>query len=79
MLVLTRRVGERILIGDNISLVVLDSPNLSRVRLGIEAPASVHILREELLERLSPETVSKPVGNRSTSILGKTIVKFKGR
>ncbi len=79
MLVLTRKVGERILIGDDISVIFLTSNTPGRVRLGIEAPDDVHILREELKENLSPETVSKPVRKRSNTILGKTFVKFKGR
>ena len=47
MLVLSRKVGERILIGDKIAVTLLRvGPNA--VRLGIEAPKSVNIRREEL-------------------------------
>ncbi len=48
MLVLSRKVGERIIIADSIVLTVLESYG-NRVRLGITAPASVDIKREELL------------------------------
>lgn len=48
MLVLTRRFGESILIGEEIEVAVLGlTPN--QVRLGIRAPAAVPVVREELL------------------------------
>jgi carbon storage regulator len=47
MLVLTRRCGERIRIGDDIWVTVV-SLERGKVRLGIEAPRDVHILRQEL-------------------------------
>ncbi len=48
MLVLTRKRGQQIVIGDDITVTVLQSTN-GRVRLGISAPPEVAILREELL------------------------------
>lgn len=47
MLVLTRRPGQRILIDERIVVTVVSLKN-GQVRLGIEAPSDVHILREEL-------------------------------
>jgi carbon storage regulator len=47
MLVLTRKAGQRLLIGDNIRITVLDCQN-GRIKIGIEAPPDVMILREEL-------------------------------
>ena len=47
MLVLTRRPGQRIVIDDNIVVSVVSLKN-GQVRLGIDAPPSVHIVREEL-------------------------------
>jgi carbon storage regulator len=47
MLVLTRRIGEEIVIGDNIRVQVVEVQR-GRVRLGISAPDRVHILRGEL-------------------------------
>ena len=47
MLVLTRRTGERISIGDNIEIVVRRVTG-NRVTLGVEAPRDVRILRSEL-------------------------------
>jgi carbon storage regulator len=48
MLVLTRKAGERILIDSNIVIEVLEIQG-NRVRLGIQAPSGVNILREELI------------------------------
>ena len=48
MLVLTRKVGEEIVINDNIRVTVLAIRG-NQVRIGIQAPADVSIFREELL------------------------------
>lgn len=50
MLILTRREGETLLIGDNIEVTVL-AVSGSQVRIGIEAPRDVLVLREEVAER----------------------------
>jgi carbon storage regulator len=47
MLVLSRKIGEKLVIGDNITLVVSRVAG-NRVTLGIEAPADVRIVRGEL-------------------------------
>ena len=48
MLILTRRPGETILIGDNIQVTVVDVDR-NQVRIGIDAPQEVKIVREELI------------------------------
>jgi carbon storage regulator len=51
MLVLARKVGEKILIGENISVTVVRiAPGV--VRIGVEAPAEMPILREEIQSQL---------------------------
>ena len=55
MLVLTRKVGETIRIGDDIELTVLAVERGGNVRLGIAAPRSTRILRGELLEEVAGE------------------------
>jgi carbon storage regulator len=47
MLVLTRKIGERIRIGDTVTVRVLEVRG-TQVRLGVEAPADVRIFREEI-------------------------------
>jgi len=51
MLVLSRRIGESVVIGDNITVTVLDVRG-DVVRIGIEAPRSVAVNRAELLAEL---------------------------
>jgi len=54
MLVLSRKVGERILIGDNISVTVVRITG-GGVRLGVEAPPDMAVIRQELKGRLDQE------------------------
>ena len=56
MLVLTRKVGERILIGDDIVITVLDSRG-DGVRIGIDAPRGVKIQREEVVQAVTEANV----------------------
>lgn len=51
MLVLTRRVGERVLIGNSIVVTVASVDSEGRVRLGIDAPRDVEVDREEVRRR----------------------------
>ena len=53
MLVLTRKPGERLLIGDNVEMVVVEIRG-DRVKLGFVAPHDVPIFREEVLARSEP-------------------------
>jgi carbon storage regulator len=59
MLVLNRKVGERIVIEDNIVITVV-AVNGQQVRLGIEAPRSVSVWREELLAGRRSAAASLP-------------------
>jgi carbon storage regulator len=54
MLILTRKLGENIRIGDNIRIVILDIKG-SQVKLGIEAPSDVSVHREEIYEKIREE------------------------
>lgn len=55
MLVLARYENERIRIGNDIWIQVVKVRENGQVRIGIEAPADVQILREELIERIEGE------------------------
>ena len=57
MLVLTRKVGEEIYIGDQICVKVMEISG-NKVRLGIDAPTSLRIYREEVLARVKSENRS---------------------
>lgn len=58
MLILTRRHGESVRIGDDITVTVIELTG-NQIRLGIAAPRDVLILREELTER-EPAADSSP-------------------
>lgn len=51
MLILTRKVGENLLIGDNISITVL-SVRSNQVKIGVDAPKDVSVHREEIYHRI---------------------------
>lgn len=54
MLILTRRIGEKLIIDDDIVLTVLAVKG-SQVRIGVEAPENVGIYREEIYRRIQSE------------------------
>jgi carbon storage regulator len=58
MLVLSRKVGERILIGENISVTVVRIAG-GAVRIGVEAPAELPVIREELKGQLDEADANK--------------------
>jgi carbon storage regulator len=63
MLVLSRKLGEKIFIGENICITVVDIDR-GKIRLGIEAPRDVPIYRQELLPLKNGEA---PVAGASTA------------
>lgn len=65
MLVLTRKIGETIQIGDNIKIKILSTQG-DQVKIGIEAPKNVEIYRSEIYEQIQAE--NKQAGNLSTSL-----------
>ncbi len=54
MLILTRRVGETLMIGDDVSVTVLGVKG-NQVRIGVNAPRDVSVHREEIYERIKNE------------------------
>ncbi len=54
MLILTRRVGESVMIGDEVTVTVLRVKG-NQVRLGVNAPKTVSVQREEILQRIKRE------------------------
>lgn len=60
MLVLTRRIGEKIHIGDDITVTVLGIKG-NQIRLGVNAPQDVEVHREEIYRRVQAEKAGKAV------------------
>lgn len=60
MLCLTRKDNERIFIGDNVIITVLECRG-DRVRLGIEAPRDVSIHREEVFQAIRREAIQEEI------------------
>ena len=56
MLVLTRKLGEKIQIGDDISIVIMELKG-KQVKLGIEAPANIKVHREEIYQKIQDENI----------------------
>ncbi|MCB1761273.1 MAG: carbon storage regulator CsrA [Gammaproteobacteria bacterium] len=57
MLILTRRVGETLMIGDEVTVTVLGVKG-NQVRIGVNAPRDVTVHREEIYERIKQEQMS---------------------
>lgn len=58
MLILTRRPGESIRIGDNIEIIVVDHDRGS-VRIGVDAPRDIPVHRDEIYKRIQQERAGK--------------------
>lgn len=57
MLILTRRIGEKILINNDIEVIVLGVKG-NQVRIGVEAPKSISVHREEIQDRIDFENAN---------------------
>lgn len=67
MLVLTRKTGQKLIIGDNIEITVLETKG-DAVKIGIQAPRDVTIFREEIYEEIR-KTNQQATGSISSSVL----------
>ncbi len=64
MLILTRKIGESIVIGDNIIVKVVETGK-NTIRLGIDAPKDVTVLRQEVFESIQRENILSAKGEKA--------------
>ena len=67
MLILTRRVGETVMIGDEVAVTVLRVKG-NQVRLGVNAPKSISVQREEIFQRIKREGDSGQTAEHDASV-----------
>jgi carbon storage regulator len=66
MLILTRRVGETLMIGDDVTVTVLGVKG-NQVRIGVNAPKDVSVHREEIYERIKKEQQQQAMAGGGSS------------
>jgi carbon storage regulator len=77
MLVLTRKSGESLYIGDDVVITVIDVRK-GQVKIGVEAPKSIKVYRKELLEKIRQQNIeSAKTENNGIADLAKQLFKKK--
>lgn len=72
MLVLARKVGQSIVVNDNVEILIIEVRG-DQVRLGIEAPRSIPVHRKELLEQIRAENLRAAAAEVDMDIAAQTL------
>ena len=78
MLILSRRLGESVTIGDDIVVTVVGVSG-NQIRLGISAPKAVRVLREEIYKAIQKENQSAANASEPQSKLQGALKQFRGQ
>lgn len=74
MLILSRKINEKIMIGDDISLTIIEIRG-DQVKIGVEAPKSVKVFRQEVFEAIKNENRAAALSNTDLGKLPEFTVK----
>lgn len=74
MLVLTRHIGDSIVIGDNIEITVVEVQG-DKIKIGINAPKSIAVLRKELIDEAKKENMAAAAPHISIGLLAEAMKK----
>ena len=72
MLILTRKVGESVMVGDDITVTVLGVKG-NQVRVGVKAPRDVSVHRKEIYERINNVSLDKQVEHSEKNAAASTV------